>query len=327
MNTLNRRKFLSSSALLATSSLISVTANAACKDPMPAKWDEEVDVIVVGSGFAGLAAAAEAKNANAGNVIVLEKMRAPGGNSVINGGIFAVPGNPAQVKLGIKDSPELLASDMIAAGLGYGYPEKIKAMTEEALPTYEWTVKELGVQYNDKVGHSVPRHVYTINGSGSEIVHKQLAYAKKLGIPVRLRVYVERIIRDEDGRVKGLQVREGYRFPNAQSGRAKFIKASKAVILCHGGFGADVNYRMKHDPKLTDKFDTTNQPGATSELRREASRIGGNLIQADWVQFNAVPGILLRKKAWASPCTSHKALQLHREFGLTALRARDLSMN
>lgn len=41
---------------------------------------------------------------------------------------------------------------MIAAGLGYGYPEKIKAMTEEALPTYEWTVKELGVQYNDKVG-------------------------------------------------------------------------------------------------------------------------------------------------------------------------------
>lgn len=163
MNTLNRRKFLSSSALLATSSLISVTANAACKDPMPAKWDEEVDVIVVGSGFAGLAAAAEAKNANAGNVIVLEKMRAPGGNSVINGGIFAVPGNPAQVKLGIKDSPELLASDMIAAGLGYGYPEKIKAMTEEALPTYEWTVKELGVQYNDKVGHSVPRHVSAIN--------------------------------------------------------------------------------------------------------------------------------------------------------------------
>lgn len=288
MNTLNRRKFLSSSALLATSSLITVTANAAAKNPMPAKWDEEADIIVVGSGFAGLAAAAEAKNANAGNVIVLEKMRAPGGNSVINGGIFAVPGNPAQVKLGIKDSPELLASDMIAAGLGYGYPEKIKAMTEEALPTYEWTVKELGVQYNDKVGqeggHSVPRHVYNINGSRSEIVHKQLAYAKKLGIPVRLRVYVERIIRDEDGRVKGLQVREGYRFPNAQSGKVKFIKAKKAVILCHGGFGADVNYRMKHDPKLTDKFDTTNQPGATSELWREASRIGGNLIQADWIQ-------------------------------------------
>ena len=107
--------------------------------------------------------------------------------SVINGGIFAVPGNPAQVKLGIKDSPELLASDMIAAGLGYGYPEKIKAMTEEALPTYEWTVKELGVQYNDKVGqeggHSVPRHVYTINGSGSEIVHQTACIRQEVRYP------------------------------------------------------------------------------------------------------------------------------------------------
>lgn len=187
MNTLNRRKFLSSSALLATSSLISVTANAACKDPMPAKWDEEVDVIVVGSGFAGLAAAAEAKNANAGNVIVLEKMRAPGGNSVINGGIFAVPGNPAQVKLGIKDSPELLASDMIAAGLGYGYPEKIKAMTEEALPTYEWTVKELGVQYNDKVGHSVPRHVSAIETSFDPF-DRGSSFTKKFRRTIRVRL-------------------------------------------------------------------------------------------------------------------------------------------
>lgn len=288
MNNLNRRKFLASSTLLVSTPLFVSPVKAACKDPMPAEWDETADVIVVGSGFAGLAAAAEAKKNGAGKVIVLEKMRAPGGNSVINGGIFAVPGNPAQIKQGIKDSPELLAKDMLVAGLGYGYPEKIKAMTEEALPTYEWTVKELGVQYNDKVGqeggHSVPRHVFTINGSGSEIVHKQLAYAKKLDIPVRLRVYVERIIRDEDGRVKGLQVREGYRFPNAESGKVKFIKANKAVVLCYGGFGADVNYRMKHDPKLTDKFDTTNQPGATSELWREASRIGGNLIQADWIQ-------------------------------------------
>lgn len=89
MNTLNRRKFLSSSALLATSSLISVTANAACKDPMPAKWDEEVDVIVVGSGFAGLAAAAEAKNANAGNVIPLEMAMTP---ELAEGVIRSIPG-------------------------------------------------------------------------------------------------------------------------------------------------------------------------------------------------------------------------------------------
>jgi succinate dehydrogenase/fumarate reductase flavoprotein subunit len=39
----------------------------------PQKWDEKVDIIVIGSGFAGLAAAIEAKIAGS-SVIVLEKM-------------------------------------------------------------------------------------------------------------------------------------------------------------------------------------------------------------------------------------------------------------
>ena len=47
------------------------------------KWDEVVDVIVIGSGFAGLAAAIAAKKAGA-NVVVLEKMATFGGNSIIN---------------------------------------------------------------------------------------------------------------------------------------------------------------------------------------------------------------------------------------------------
>lgn len=56
------------------------------------------------------------------------------------------------------------------------------------------------------------------------------------------------------------------------------------MVLCYGGFGADVKYRMKFDPKLTEKFETTNQPGATSELWRESARIGANLTQQDWIQ-------------------------------------------
>ena len=216
MTTLKRRTFLSAGAAAALGT-VSGIAQAKSFDPMPAQWDENFDVIVIGSGFAGLAAACEAKNQGAGNVIVLEKMRSAGGNSVINGGIMSVPGSAFQKTLGIKDSPELLAEDMIREGLGYNYPEKVSAMTKAALPTYEWLVKEIGVEFVDgKVGqeggHSVPRHVYTTNGSGSGIVSKQLEYAKKIGVPVRLRCYVEAIIRDSDGRVKGVKVRDGYRF-------------------------------------------------------------------------------------------------------------------
>ena len=64
-------------------------------------WDEEYDVVVIGSGFAGLAAAIEAKQAGA-RTIIIEKMGVPGGNSAINGGLLAVAGSPLQSQMGIR---------------------------------------------------------------------------------------------------------------------------------------------------------------------------------------------------------------------------------
>jgi hypothetical protein len=65
--------------------------------------DEETDIIVVGSGLAGLAAAVEAAQAGA-SVIVLEKMKVIGGNTRISDGSLAAPCNYLQKRLGIKDS-------------------------------------------------------------------------------------------------------------------------------------------------------------------------------------------------------------------------------
>ena len=167
MTEMNRRTLLKGSVAMGAAALFgSEAAHAAGAVALPKKWDETTEVLVIGSGFAGLAAAIEAKKAGA-KVEVLEKMTMPGGNSIINGGILTATGCPQQLKHGIKDSPELLAHDMLVAGLYLNEPEKVKLVANSALSNYEWTVKVLGVEYNQDAigqegGHSVPRYVFTV---------------------------------------------------------------------------------------------------------------------------------------------------------------------
>ena len=285
MSNISRRTLLASSlvggAAIAASPLMAA-------EKAPAKWDETFDVIVIGSGFAGLAAAIEAKNGGA-NVVVLEKMTSFGGNSIINGGILTATGCPQQKMHKIEDSVELLEKDILVAGDYLNNKEKVHVLASHALSNFEWCVNTLGVEFlpdaiGQEGGHSVPRYVTTKNGSGSEIVNKELAMCKKLGVPLRNRTYVEKIIRAENGNILGLKVRTGYRFPRQDSGKVQYLRAKKGVILCYGGFSADVKFRMYQDPKLNETLDTTNQPGATSELWRETAAIGCLQVQNDWIQ-------------------------------------------
>ncbi len=254
---------------------------------MPTKWDEEVDVVVIGSGFAGLAAAIEAKQAGS-SVAVLEKMPTHGGNSIINGGVFAVAGSPKQAAEGIKDSPELLLQDMQKAGLYMNHPQLALMIAEKSREAAEWT-EGLGVEYKERVthlgGHSVPRSYSTHNGSGSAIVSKEVEKLEALGVKVRTRTYVSAIIQDKDGRVVGVKLREGYRFPDANSGKEKYLKAKKGLVLASGGFSQDIYFRTLQDPKLTEDVDSTNQPGATSEVLMEAFRAGATPVQISWIQL------------------------------------------
>lgn len=255
---------------------------------VPEKWDESFDVVVIGSGFAGLAAALEVKNAGF-SVVVLEKMPVPGGNSIINGGLIAGCGTPLQDREGIKDSPELMLTDMLKAGLGINHPELAMLVARESSDAILWTVEYLGCKYKERVthlgGHSVPRSYYTTNSSGAGIVRPQLDKVKSLGIEVRTRIYLDRILQDEDGRVKGVKVFSNYKFSNAGSGRINYIKANKAVILASGGFGNDIDFRTIQDPRLTKDLDCTNQMGATAEGLSEAFRLGAMPVQISWIQL------------------------------------------
>jgi flavocytochrome c len=261
---------------------------------IPQKWNEETDVIVVGSGFAGLAAAIEAKNADC-SVIILEKMKGFGGNSTISDGVIAAAGTRMQTKAGIDDSPELMYADMLKAGLSLNQPELVRTLTETSGEAFQWTIDYLGVKYLDRVdlggGRIITQSYTTQNRSGSGIIKQQLRKVKELGMQVRTRVSLQTILKDADERVCGVLVRDGYDYSDSSSGISKYIKASKAVILASGGFGNDIDFRTSQDPRLTREIGSTNKFSTTGEALREAIRIGAMPVHLSWIQLGP----------WASP--------------------------
>ncbi|MGR3321626.1 MAG: flavocytochrome c [Pseudooceanicola sp.] len=281
-----RRALLGSGAAAGAGLAFSGAAQAAPL-PVPQTWDEEVDVIVVGTGFAGLAAAIEARKAGA-SVALLEKMRVTGGNSIISGGVIAAAGSPLQAEDGIADSVESMIDDMMQAGLHLNYPEHVRIIAEKSVETVQWTIDELGVEYSGLAhmgGHAVPRSYALAAASGSGIIVPQLEKLKELGVEPRTRTLMKNLLRDPDGRVKGVLVHEKYRDPDPDSGTPLTIKARKAVILATGGFGADPDFRAVQDPRLGGDLDTTNHPGATAQALREALNIGCTLVQPSWIQL------------------------------------------
>ncbi len=102
-NNHNRRDFLKGAAAGVGAVALSGTyAASAAAQPIPAKWDEETDVLVIGYGGAGACAAIEAHDAGA-KVLILEKQpqdrHYP--NTRMSGGIYHCPdagGDPAALK-------------------------------------------------------------------------------------------------------------------------------------------------------------------------------------------------------------------------------------
>ena len=102
---LDRRAFLRGAALAGV-------APAAQAAPPVRKWDREADVVVIGSGAAGLPAAIIAKE-NGATVIMVEAIDDIGGHAAVcTGNIPLGGGTAAQKAAGIVDSPEIIFKDL-----------------------------------------------------------------------------------------------------------------------------------------------------------------------------------------------------------------------
>ncbi len=257
-------------------------------DVMAVKWDEITDVLIIGSGFAGLAAAIEAANAGA-SVVVLEKMKAAGGNSIISDGGIAAAGTDMQKKRGISDTPGQMYDDMLKAGLGINHPKLVRKVTERSNEVLRWTIDYLGVEYMDRLdifgGHSVSRCLTPVGVSGSTIVKQQLKKLREMGITVRTGAFFRTFITNDKGEIEGVLIRDGYKYNQPDSGIEKRIGIRRGIVLATGGFGSDVEFRTTQDPRLTRDIDTTNKPFATAEALKEALKIKAMPVHLSHIQL------------------------------------------
>lgn len=239
------------------------------------------DVVVIGAGGAGFSAAITAKAAGA-NVVLLEKMPAVGGNSLISGAEMNVAKNWVQPKLGINDdSPELHAADTFKGGDQKGDMKVINVMTHQALDAAKWCRDYLGVRFEDDNlfffgGHSRKRALIPFGHTGTEFIGKFQAKADELGIPVITNMKAEEFVKDSTGRVVGVKA--------TMNGETYTFNAKGGVVLATGGFGANKEMVKKYNPKIDERFKTTDAPGTTGEALYMAERAGAELVNMGYIQ-------------------------------------------
>lgn len=240
--------------------------------------ENTADVVIIGAGGAGLAAAVEAAD-NGASVILVEKMPAVGGNTNYATGGMNAAGTRFQADLGIDDSPELFFQDTMAGGQQENNPDLVRFLSIEAANSVDW-LTDLGADLSDVGrlgGHSVNRTHRPSGGAavGGHIVQVLKEAADERGVDTR--TWTEAIeILSEEGRVTGIRVR------NLRE-EEEYVIEAKSVILTAGGFGASQNMVVDYDPNL-EGFGTTNHDGATGDAFKLVDGHGVNLVDMQFIQ-------------------------------------------
>ncbi len=266
----------------------SVTAAAAGKlaampTDRPAKWDETVDVVVVGAGGAGLAAAAHAAEQGL-SVILLEKLAFIGGSSLICGGGSAVAGTEHQKKLGIKDSKEQLYKDIMKVGGNINDPAVVKAFTDHVLEVYNWFMAHGGrLNKEHLTGNvSVPRN-HQLNPASILEGLQKLALEK--GVKILTATPAARLAYDaKTHAIVGVFAKK--------DGKDYAIGASKGVVLTTGGFARNKKLLAQYVPRMANTLAICGK-GSDGDGLKMAQAYGADVADMPYIKatfaFNTKP--------------------------------------
>ena len=268
---IHRRSLLTGIAATAAAT-VAAGAGALPRSAVKA-WDMRTDVLVAGSGAAGVSAAIEARAAGA-DVLLIESLSQFGGSSAMSGGVvYAGGGTALQKALKIEDSVEQMYHFIAKAGSIHPPLDKIQLYCEQSVAHFDWLVAQ-GVPYSEKFSTSkelpmggeslyysgneqawparelaipAPRgHVPGVPGmnGGRRLLQALLPRAEAAGATLRANVRAQRLVIESDGRIAGVTV--------TVDGVPRTIRVKRGVVLACGGFIHNREMLKMYAPQLYD---------------------------------------------------------------------------
>jgi tricarballylate dehydrogenase len=247
----------------------------------------DYDVIVAGSGNAGIVAAIAAHKEGA-KVLLLEK--APpewrGGNTYFTTGTFRVAFENAQ-EIMLRLMPHMsrnviesyiipdytkdrFYSDVMRITEGMADPEQLALVVEESLPILEWMFEQ-GFKWEVRMGHAYKRGDKTVFAPGGTIFQsweggvgltdRGFELMDEKGIEYRYNTKVCNLLKNAKGKVTGVLVQ-------TKDGLQEIH--SKAVILGCGGFEANTAMRAQYLGKNWDLCKIRGTPYNTGDMLKTA---------------------------------------------------------
>ena len=245
----------------------------------PAGWTRTTDVVVVGTGAAGLMTAVALADAGRRVAVVTKGALGDGSTAWAQGGLAAV--------LGPDDDADLHALDTLTAGAGLCDEGAVRTLVDEA-PAAVARLRELGALLDldasgrpaltREGGHSRDRIVHAGgDASGAEVTRTLVDALRDRGVEVLEHTAALDALLTADGRIAGLRVA---RIEDGALVHAGDLRAP-AVVLATGGYGQ--LYAASSNPA-----------GATGDGLALALRAGAEVADVEMVQFH--PTVL-----WAGP--------------------------
>ncbi len=195
----------------------------------------QADIIVIGAGGCGLAAAATAAEAGA-KVIVFEKQRSPGGTSNFFEGTFAVE-SAMQRERYITYSRDEAFRRMMEYSHWRADARLVRSFVDESAATIAW-LQNLGVEFLDAATNmpNGPRTYHIVKGRGAAVVKALALKAKEKGVEIRLGTPATRIVKERD-RIAGVV---------AEEDGAETIVSAPATIIATGGYANNKGWIKKY---------------------------------------------------------------------------------